>query len=71
MVRYSKSKTNYLHPGTEVLTDEGRIGVVDTHWSNNHVALRYHEKNWPFPQWDTKTRRQLTPVVVEYEDALM
>ena len=47
-----------------------RIAVVDMHHSNDNVAIRYHNPLWPFPEWDSKTRRQLTPVEREMEEAL-
>lgn len=55
--------------GTEVITDEYRIAVVDTHWSNDRVVLRYHSPPWPFPEWDEKPRGRLTEIPVQYEDA--
>lgn len=62
-------KNDYLHTGTEVITDEFRVAIVDTQWSNDRVIVRYHSPPWPFPEWDTKTRRQLTRVPIQYEEA--
>lgn len=63
-------KLSFLYSGTEVVTDEYRIAVVDMHHSNDNVAIRYHNPLWPFPEWDKKTRKQLTPVEYEIEEAL-
>jgi hypothetical protein len=65
-----KKKLSFLYTGTEVVTDEFRIGVVDMHHSNENVAIRYHNPLWPFPEWDNKTRTQLTPVEQQFEEAL-
>ncbi len=64
-----RRKLSFLHCGTEVITDDHRIAVVDTHWSDSHVAIRYHYDKWPFPEWDRKARSQLTAIPVEYPDA--
>lgn len=62
-------KKSFLWCGTEVITDDKRIAVVDTHWSDSHVAIRYHYDGWPFPEWDRKSRSQLTEIPIEYPDA--
>ena len=31
--------------------------------------VRHVEEGWPFPHWDVKTRKQLKPVPIEYEEA--
>lgn len=66
-----KKKLSFLYSGTEVVTDELRIAFVEIHNANNTVAIRYHNPLWPFPEWDTKRRDQLTPVPFEYEEALL
>lgn len=55
-----------------MITNDLRVAIVDAHWSKDKVEIRYHSSPWPFPEWDVKTRRQLTEVKVqyEYEDAL-
>jgi len=65
-----RQKLGFLYQGTEVVTDDMRIAVVDMHYSNDNVAVRYHNPLWPFPEWDSKTRKQLTPVEREFEEAL-
>lgn len=61
----------FLYQGTEVITDEFRIAHVDAYHSEGYVTVRYHSPPWPFPEWDTKTRKQLTVVKPDYEEALM
>lgn len=65
-----KRKLGFLYCGTEVVTDDMRIAVVDTHHSGDNVVIRYHNPLWPFPEWDSKTRKQLTPIEREFEEAL-
>lgn len=65
-----RRKLGFLYQGTEVVTDDMRIAVVDMHYSNDNVAIRYHNPLWPFPEWDNKTRKQLTPLEHEFEEAL-
>jgi len=64
-----KRDKSFLHEGTEVVTDELRIAIVDTQWSNNHIKIRYHYQHWPFPEWDVKSRCQLTRVPIQYDEA--
>lgn len=64
-----RRKLSYLPMGTEVITKDLRIAVVDAHYSNERVHVRYHYDNWPFPEWDVLPRCQLTEIPVQYEDA--
>ena len=64
-----KKKLSFLYSGTEVITDELRIGVVDMHHSDSNVVIRYHSPPWPFPEWDRKKRSDLTPIEFEVEEA--
>jgi hypothetical protein len=65
----AKNSKQYLHIGTEVITNDFRVAIVDTQWTEDRVTIRYHTPLWPFPEWDIKTRRQLTEVPVQYDDA--
>lgn len=65
-----KKKLGFLFAGTEVVTEDLRIAVVDMHWSDDNVVVRYHYANWPFPEIDVKSRKQLTQVQQQYEEAL-
>ena len=56
------SKSQFLFSGTEVVTIDKRIAFVDQYLSAEQVVIRYHNPPWPFPEWDTKTRKQLKPV---------
>lgn len=67
----AKKKLSFLFVGTEVVTNDLRIAVVDMHHSNERVVIRYHNPLWPFPEWDEKRRAELTPVEIEYEEALL
>ena len=71
MVKYSKRKTSYLHPGTEVVTDDFRIGIVDSHHNNDCIVLRHHNPLWPFAEIGIKTRSQLKEIPVEYPEAML
>lgn len=62
-------KSGFLHKGQEVVTNDGVTAIVDEHTDNDEVKLRYYEPNWPFPKWMTKTRRQLTIVPLQYDEA--
>ncbi len=62
-------KSGFLSKGQEVMTDDGVVAIVDEHTDNDMVKLRYYESNWPFPKWTTKTRKQLTIVPLQYEEA--
>jgi hypothetical protein len=62
-------KLSYLPMGTEVITKDLRIAIVDAHSSNDRVHVRYNIDNWPFPEWDVLSRCQLTEVPIQYEDA--
>jgi hypothetical protein len=64
-----KRDKSFLHEGTEVVTDDLRIAIVDRHTSDSRVAIRYHYPPWPFPEWDFKSRCQLTRVPIQYEEA--
>jgi len=64
-----KKKLTFLYSGTEVVTNDLRIAFVDMHHNNDRVAIRYHNPLWPFPEWDTKRRVELTPVQYEIEEA--
>ena len=64
-----KRDKSFLHMGTEVVTNELRVAIVDTHTSNSNISIRYHSPPWPFPEWDIKSRCQLTRVPIQYEDA--
>ena len=66
-----RDNKGYLPMGVEVVTDELRVAVVDAYHTETRIAIRYHNPLWPFPEWDIKTRCQLTPVPIQYEDALM
>lgn len=66
-----KKKLSFLYCGTEVVTNDLRIAVVDAHHSNERVVIRYHNPLWPFPEWDEKRRIDLVPVQIEYEEALL
>jgi hypothetical protein len=62
-------KNGFLRKGQEVTTKDGIAAIVDEHTDNDEVKLRYYEPNWPFPQWMTRTRRQLTIVPLQFEEA--
>jgi hypothetical protein len=62
-------KSGFLYKGQEVTTDDGVVAIVDEHTDNDEVKLRHYEPNWPFPKWITKTRKQLTIVPLQYEEA--
>ena len=58
----------HLYCGQEAMTDNGHKVFIDSY--NEHIVwVRHVEEGWPFPHWDFKTRKQLTPVPVEYEEA--
>lgn len=64
-----RKKLTFLYQGTEVITDDLRVAVVDTHHTNERVTVRYHYDGWPFPEWGEKKRCQLTETAIEYEEA--
>ena len=63
-------KNQYLYEGTEVVTDDLRIGFVDKMHSPDRVVVRFHSPPWPFPEMVVKQRCQLKEVPIEYEDAM-
>lgn len=63
------SKAKFLHSGTEVITNDRRIGIVEQFQSEQRIIIRYHNRVWPFPEWDVKSRRQLTIVDPVYDAA--
>jgi hypothetical protein len=63
-------KNQYLYEGTEVVTDDLRIGFVDKMYSPDRVIVRFHSPPWPFPEMAIKQRCQLKEVPIEYEDAM-
>ena len=65
-----KSKNNsFLRSGTEVVTDDLRIGFVEQMYSADRVMIRFHTPPWPFPEIDIKKRCQLHEIPIEYEEA--
>lgn len=71
LIILSMSKGKFLFSGTEVITDDLRVAFVETYHSPQRVDVRYHNKLWPFPEWDMKLRSQLTPVVFDEPEALL
>jgi hypothetical protein len=63
-------KNQYLYEGTEVVTDDLRIGFVDKMHSPDRVVVRFHSAPWPFAEIVVKQRCQLKEVPIEYEDAM-
>jgi uncharacterized protein YqiB (DUF1249 family) len=57
--------------GTEVITDDLRIAVVERQRYDKSVIIRYHTPPWPFPEMDVKMANQLTRVKFDFEEALM
>ncbi len=68
MSRGSRKHT-FLPEGTEVITDELRVAIVDGYLDETLVRVRYHSPPWPFPEIDIKDRCHLTPVELQYEEA--
>lgn len=66
-----KNKLYKLSIGMEMITDDQRVAIVDHHYYDDRVRVRYVKPDWPFPEWDTKMRDQLTRVPIVYEDALL
>ena len=64
-----KQNRGFLYQGSEVVTDDLRIAYVESYRDESNVTIRYHSPPWPFPQWETKTRKQLTSTDFVYEDA--
>ncbi len=64
-------KKNFFYEGTEVVTDDYRIGIVDCHHNDDCIVLRYHNPLWPFAEIGIKTRSQLTEIAVEYPEAML
>lgn len=62
-------KNQYLYEGTEVVTDDLRIGFVDKMHSPDRVVVRFHSAPWPFAELAIKQRKQLHEVPIEFEDA--
>lgn len=60
-----------LDPGTKVTTDDGRSGIVMSYESSSKVLVNVSEFNglWPFPTIVTYSRKQLTVIEEEYEEA--
>ena len=61
----------YLAMGTEFINKQGRIGVVDAFHSKDRINVRYHNPNWPFPEWDTVAMKDIKvkPVWEQCEEA--
>lgn len=62
-------KKEYLFEGTEVVTDDLRIGYVDKMYSPDRIIVRFHSPPWPFPEMVTKKRCQLHKIPIEYPEA--
>lgn len=66
MARASKS---YLREGTEVVTEDLRIGHIMKTDSLEVYPVRFHTPPWPFGEIKLYKRCQLREVVVELEAA--
>lgn len=65
-----RSIKGFLYSGTEVVTNDLRIAFVEQFNHDNTVTIRYHNPLWPFPEWDVKSRKQLTPVEAADDPAM-
>ena len=63
------SKSKFIYSGTEVVTDDLRVAFVEQFESVERIVIRYHNRAWPFPEWDVKTRKQLTVAELHYDDS--
>lgn len=62
-------KNSYLFEGTEVVTEDLRVGFVDKMYSADRVVVRFHTPPWPFPEMFEYQRCQLREVPIQYPDA--
>jgi hypothetical protein len=60
-----------LDTGTKVTTDDGRAGIVIGYESSSSILVNVSAFNglWPFPTIVTYSRKQLTVIEEEYEEA--
>ena len=64
-----RNANSYLREGTEVVTDDLRVGHIFSYNSLNTYNVRFHTPPWPFGEIKTYKRCQLREVVVELEAA--
>lgn len=50
----------FILSGTEVITEDLRVGIVDRYDSEDVVVVRFHSPPWPFAEFERYKRCQLT-----------